>query len=69
MGIVKRALDQEKMVFLTRLLAALPKARIKWYTYDQICRGKDAINDILPLTIMNVKLVYGLDTVLATLNS
>ena len=48
-----------KMVSLSRVLAALPKARIKWYTPEQICRGKDAIKDILPLTIVNIRLVMG----------
>ena len=43
------------MVFLSRLLCVMPKARIKWYTPEQICRGRDAIKDILPLTIMNIK--------------
>ena len=46
-----------RMVFLSKLLAVMPKARIKGYTYEHICRGKDAIKDILPLTIMNIKLV------------
>ncbi len=39
----------------------MPKARIKWYSYDQICRGKDAIKDIMPLTIMNIKSVFNSD--------
>ncbi len=45
------------MVFLSRVLAVLPKARITWYTPEQICRGKDAITDILPLTLVNIRLV------------
>ena len=31
------------------------KVRIKWYTPEEICRGPDAINDILPLTVVNIK--------------
>ena len=46
------------MVILGRLLSAMLKIRrINWYTHDQICRGKNSINDIFPLTIMNVKSV------------
>ena len=45
----------QEMVSLTRSLFQMPRVRVVLYNYDQICRGKDAIKDILPLTIMNIK--------------
>ncbi len=44
------------MVSLGRKLLKhmVSKATVNWYTRDQICRGKDSINDILPLTVLNI---------------